>query len=702
MSTNNKKFHSASQRSVSSTQRMFFIHAQQQLLLVLLCVFLLPSTLAKPPSLLNNQHHAKENDDITFPNDSSQRLNGMAALLLNNISYPDDRDFSYFKPLTQSYWVTNFVLDNTFSDLCDDTDLLEDIKTQAPNKSNNSICVEYFCECSIDTNVCFNLTKSLVENERFRIQYFRMINYCIHCNSNHSQLFINSISEQSPLKSQNSKCLSRFPSYELLQRSLLKHCNIGISQQRISTLLSFNDTKEDFNVGIIDWRFFQIDNYYSNIYLKNHSDNNDNTLHMFNTLFLEEFVNPVMCWCRNEFGKRFAFQCGDAYYNFLIPFKYIGSPLLVLILLAMSLLLAAIYNIIPLYLTKRRAVIFRSKSEIANQMQARFAPFVYLRIALEEFVFTDLRSVILLFEILGTVCLMIENIICFLWNFSFFNDSQSSDLLWGCFRALAMCLYAFSFMALLVHWGHIVDLLKTSTTKKSLSRFNIILILSIYTFNCCIMIIGVIVCIVLKSTAPLFAVAAISMIVAPSILIICFTIYTFLIFKRLKLAHRNIREMRFTKSMTLFNISLISAFILGIIFLPTFVVYWDVYGIYVAIHKNLAIDLACVVITGFFTYILANEGDITKYYPNGFGKFVLCMSSVSEGTSPKIIPNTATMFSPPSTPGPIASDSDLRYPECAERSSPTSTFTTQSNPMSTSTIPTQSSEFDLSKPMNQV
>lgn len=665
---------------------------------------------------LYNLYFTKDSGDSVLPT-SSRGINYSSlpppGLLLNNVSYPDDRDFAFFEPLTQSYWPTNFVLDNTHSDLCDDDDInlvLKDSKNQQPsflnsgnNSSSYSICLEYFCECSIDANVCFNLTNSLIENERFRMQYFRMINYCIHCNNHHSRQFINSISEEPAVATKNSKCLSRFPSYELLQRSLLKHCNIGISQQKVNSLLSSNETNDDFNVGIIDWRFFQINNYYSNMYLKNHSATiNDSTLHMFYTLFVEESVNPVMCWCRNELGKRYAFQCGDAYYNFIVPFKYIGSPLLLIILLSFSLLLATIYNIIPLYFTKRAIVITRSRTEIANQIQAHFIPLIYLRIALEECVLKDLRSIILLFEVMGTTILITENVICFLWNFSFFFDSQSSDLLWGCFRALAIWFYAFSSTALLVQWGHIVDLLQASTTKKSLSRFNVILILSIYTFNCCIMVIGVIACIVLKSTMPLFAAATISMIVAPSILIICFTTYSFLIFKRLKLANRNIREMRFTKSMTLFNVSLISAFIFGIVFLPTFVVRWDIYGIYVGIHKNLVIDLACVVVTGFFTYILANEGDITKYYPNGFGKLVLCMSSVE--TSPKIMMPNATTFSPPPTPITRAGFNPMESTEL-DSSTSMSTPTTQSHTiLSTPTIPTHPSDSDLSKSqsMNQV
>ncbi|KAG2393369.1 hypothetical protein C9374_006900 [Naegleria lovaniensis] len=519
-------------------------------------------------------------------------------LVVNELPYPENRDISYTNRISQSYYVLQFVLDNSEIDLCDSS--LIDTRLTIQNSSaflNNSICIEYFCECSLDSNVCLNLTTSLVSNTTFRMEYFRMINFCIHCNNFHSQEFRKAIAS-----SNSNQCLSKFPSYEALQTSMLSHCNHNMDEQSIHSIIANSSVVNttNFNIGIIDWRFFQPGVYYSSIYTSKQSNiTTDNTLHLYNTLFVSDLMNPVMCWCRNELGKRLAFQCADAYYNFILPFKYMGSPLIIILLFSINLILFIVYNIIPLTLTKIHAINSRLKTSIANQASSTFLPNIILKICFEELLFTDLRPSILLLLLCSTLLILLENVILFIWNFRFFYD-------------------------VVVHWGHIVDLLGSSKTKRTLSRRNWVLLAIMYAFNVFALIVGVVGCIILEGTFPLFAVAAICMIVCPNILMVVFSAYSWIIFKRLKRSQKNISELKFTKKMILFNLVLIMSFLAAAVLLPTYVVAWDLYGIYVGLFRSMGIDVTCFVILLFITYILANDVEISKHYSSSVSDILLC------------------------------------------------------------------------------
>lgn len=553
------------------------------------------------------------------------------GLVLTTLPYPENRDISYTNRISQSYYVVQFVLDNTKIDLCDSSNLIKSMNNIDPrfdipiqNSSSildHSICVDYFCDCSIDSNVCFNLTINLMNNSTFRMQYFRMINFCIHCDNFHSQAFRNAISMNN-----HGQCQSKFPSYESLQTSMLKHCNHKINLQSIDTIISnssFNTL--NFNVGILDWRFFQPGVYYSSIYLSNHSKTTlDNTLHLYNILFVSETVNPVMCWCRNEWGEKFSFQCADAYYTFLLPYKYIGSPIVIFFLFSINLILFIVYIIIPLALTKQEIISSRLKSLIANQATSTFLPNIVWKIIFEELLYSDLRPTILLFLLCSVLLILLENFILFIWNFRFFFDAIGSDLLMGCFRSIAIWCFSFAYISLLVHWGHIVDLLDSSTTKRTLSRRNLIILAAMYAFNIVTLIVGAIGCIILEGTFPLFAVAAICMIVCPNILIVVFSAYSWIIFKKLRHSQKNISELKFTKKMVLFNLVLIVSFLAAAVFLPTYIDTWDLFGIYVGLYRSPFIDVTSSIILLFITYILANDVEISKHYSTSVSDILLC------------------------------------------------------------------------------
>ncbi|KAG2392399.1 hypothetical protein C9374_012651 [Naegleria lovaniensis] len=569
------------------------------------------------------------------------------TLFPNSIPYPDDQDIANLKPYSQSYYITSFVLDNTYSDLCSMNTSFSASWIESNSSRNNltNSCFSYFCECSVDSRVCLNLTHSLISNQTFQRDYFVMMNYCLSCNTEEAHAF------RKEINGSNTKCSQRFPSLERIQRSMLKHCNGGFLEDKAlnsilaSALEIYNydntttNTSDDlsglspnFNIGIVDWRFFQPDLYYSNKYLKNYSLNiQDHTLHLFESLFLSETVNPVMCWCRNQPYQKFAFQCGDAYDHFFIPFKYIGTPLIVIVLALLALVSSIFYNSLPLIVSKRKKIFHLFQQEIALRSTSQWYLVVWTKIMLEQCFLTDLRAAILFFQTCASIFMVVENVIGFVWNFMFWNSQFDNNELYGCFRALSIFSMSMTFTALLVHWSHVVDLINATATvskpKRHLSRKNLIILVSIYMFNIIVILIGSIVSGVLRKSTPLFACAAAAMILLPTILIIAFTIYGFRIYWRLKRTQTNFVELRFTRFIILFNISLAIGFGLACVFIPTFIIRWDIYGIFVGLFKNFVIDCSCILFIALITYILCHEGEFKQCYGSCLTQIFLCECS---------------------------------------------------------------------------
>ncbi|EFC39732.1 predicted protein [Naegleria gruberi] len=348
----------------------------------------------------------------------------------------------------------------------------------------------------------------------------------------------------------------------------------------------------------------------------------DNTLHLFETLFQNRNENPILCWCKNELYGGFAYKCADAYYNFLVRFKYIGTPWWFMFFFTCYLITMTIYNTIPLVHAKNASIkkkIEQRKSREANTIR------MYLTIYLEELFLTDLRPSILLLIYMESSFFFIENMICFLWNYSFMHGSLKNIQLWGCFRALAIYALGYGFSTLMVQWSHIVDLIKSNQSKKKLSKYNLILLISIYIFNAFLIIIAIVLCSILKTSVYLFALAAVAMILVPTILIVSFTTYGIVIYRRLKsYKNVNISQMRFFKFILVFNTALFFGFVLAIIFVPTFISTWDIFGMFVGVFKNFAIDSAGLLATYIITYILINENEFTKCYGIKASRILIC------------------------------------------------------------------------------
>nr|CAG4717153.1 unnamed protein product [Naegleria fowleri] len=581
-----------------------------------------------------------------------------SSLFPTSIPYPDDQNIANLKPYSQSYYVTNFVLDNSYSDLCKmNTSFFGQIGNSSSfnNSTTGNPCVDYFCECSIDPRVCFNLTHSLIfnANQTFRSDYFIMMNYCLSCNSEDAHAFRKYMSGgefTSSQINQHSKCSQRFPSLERIQRSMLKHCNHGLLDDTIlnsilfaslsayannnktnntsnnsninnnQTLIPIDPSNDKVNIGIVDWRFFQPDLYHSNKYLKNYSSNiEDNTLHLFESLFLSETVNPLMCWCRNQNGPKFAFQCGDAYQLFFIPFKYFGTPFIIIVLMLSALIISVFYNTIPFVVTKRRKISHQWKQEIALRASSKWYLIILGKIMFHQLFLTDLRSAILFFQTCTGVFMIVENIIGFVWNFKFWNSQFENNELYGCFRALSIFSMSLTFTTVLVHWSHVVDLISStshmSNPKRHLSRKNILLLVSIYLFNIMVILIGSVVSGVLKRSTPLFACAAASMILLPSALIVAFTIYSFRIYFRLKRTQTNFVELRFTRFIIILNIGLATAFVLACVFIPTFIARWD------------------ILFMALITYALCHEEEFKQCYGVSMTRIFLCVHDYSNDHS---------------------------------------------------------------------
>jgi len=533
----------------------------------------------------------------------------------NELWYPNDRDeYSYAIGIKQDYALTNYVLDAPLFNLC------ETYRSTVNMWNETDVCNLYFCDCELDERVCYNLTYSITQNDTFRYEYFHMINYCVHCNNPDSQSFRIRIGSEG--------MCPKFPQLNRLQSAMVKHCNNGETIRGpnvndTSSLLNDNKT----NLGVVDWRNFVPGTYFSNRYWNNQTDSLlDNSLHLFESVFRGEKENPLLCWCRNRVEDArigYAYQCDDAYYQFLVPFKYLGVGLIMALVFFMLLVFMTVYIAVPMFYNKFKAIQSKVNYEKAVQENVLVTT-LYLKYVCEEFVMTDLKPLVLVFLYISITLVVLENLFSFFWNFTFWNSNVSINV-WGLLRSLEIYFASFSVSSLMVQWSHIVDLLKNNVNKKPLSLFNGVLLGSIYLFNVALIIIGIALSAVFGSSTYLYTVAGISMIFMPSILLVLFTIYGVIIYKRISLtATVSVYHLKFTKFIILFNVTLAVIFVIATITIITFIVSWDVYGLFYGVFKTLILDILSLAIFLLMIYILVIESEIEKCYGDKIGFLLLC------------------------------------------------------------------------------
>ena len=72
------------------------------------------------------------------------------------------------------------------------------------------------------------------------------------------------------------------------------------------------------------------------------------------------------------------------------------------------------------------------------------------------------------------------------------------------------------------------------------------------------------------------------------------------------------------KQMFMQGLYLALALLLAIIFIPTFLVGWDVYGIFIRLFKNAMVDGVIFALQGAIMYILFNNKDFVNAYRSMF------------------------------------------------------------------------------------
>ncbi|KAL9654474.1 hypothetical protein ABK040_010494 [Willaertia magna] len=466
-------------------------------------------------------------------------------------------------------------------------------------------CFNFFC--GSNEIVSFNLTNSIVNNSTFREEYFNRFNYCLYCNNNDAKEF------QEIIASSDNNICKLFPIYNDIINLLTSHCNNGKDYlQQVNHINNF--TLNNLNIGMIEQRFFSDKTIYRTKYLNNlTSAIEDNTLHFIQTTFQGGYSNPVMCYCSSR--KEFGFQCDDAYQKFFIPFKFKASNVLLFVYSILLIVIVTIIIIIPHCHVKIKSIQQLASETITSSKESTFIPLIYFKSALSELFLTDLTSQVIFYLIASLIACFIENLMEFIWNFKVWNLNVS-DQFWGVFRGVGVFFVSLTYCMLLVQWSHLIYFVRNNITsyRQPLSRVNFILYISLYIFNFILILIGVIISAVLDSSFYFFTLCAISMIIYPVIFLIGFSVYGIIIFKKLRKSNTNIYQLKFTKFILVLNVIMTIGIVVAIISAPSFILNWDLFGIFLGLNRNFIVDVMVLIALTMVAYIIFKKKETLTFY----------------------------------------------------------------------------------------
>ncbi|EFC38117.1 predicted protein [Naegleria gruberi] len=325
------------------------------------------------------------------------------------------------------------------------------------------------------------------------------------------------------------------------------------------------------------------------------------------------FHLPVLCWCnyQNPNSLSFAFYCNDAYHLFFIPLSYRAVQWIFFIIFEGLFMFIVWAILLPRLIERIKKFRQMAMRDISFSGAALFSKF---RKTMKHFFDIVMHPPIMLS--MSCLCGGLENLFRFVFNFSQtkdFNDRYFSGLFRGISAVFVVCAYS----SLVISWSHVIDI---STRKdqgsKGLSKLNKAILIAFYLGVILVLIISGIVYatvsdygyawIVLGASVPLFLLT----------FVIGFMFYGFKIFLTLRKRDSNagILEYRFTKFILLVSILSIGVLIVCFLNLFTFILGYDILGLFWGITRNIFLDTSLITLISSCTYITLNEESFRIMY----------------------------------------------------------------------------------------